>query len=42
MEIVMENFAAEGGFCASAVRTAAGEIRDVRIFSTRGGTIDCW
>jgi hypothetical protein len=37
LEIVMENFAAEGGFRASAVRTAAGEIRDVQIHSTRGG-----
>jgi len=39
LEIVMENFAAEGGFRVSAVRTAAGEIRAVRIHSTLGG--DC-
>ena len=37
VEIVMEHFAAEGGFRVSAVRTAAGEIRDVQIHSTRGG-----
>ncbi len=32
----MEHFAAEGGFRISAVRTAAGTIRDVRIHSTLG------
>ena len=37
LEIMMENIAAEGGFRISAVRTAAGEIRDVQIHSTRGG-----
>jgi hypothetical protein len=37
LEIVMENFAAEGGFRVSAVRTAAGEIRDVQVHSTRDG-----
>lgn len=36
-EIVMENFAAEGGFLVSAVRTAEGEIEDVRIVSRLGG-----
>jgi hypothetical protein len=36
-EIIMENFAAEGGFRVSAVRTAEGEIREVRIKSTLGG-----
>jgi hypothetical protein len=36
-EIIMENFAAEGGFRVSAVRTAEGEIREVRIKSALGG-----
>lgn len=36
-EIVMENFAAEGGFLVSAVRNANGRIEDVRIFSRLGG-----
>jgi hypothetical protein len=36
-EIVMENFAAEGGFRVSAVRTGGGDIRDVRIESVLGG-----
>ncbi|MBM3241374.1 hypothetical protein FJZ31_34265 [Candidatus Poribacteria bacterium] len=35
-EIIMENFAAEGGFRVSAVRTAEGEIHEVRIKSTLG------
>lgn len=35
-EIVMDNFAAEGGFRVSAIHTAQGQIRDVRIHSTRG------
>ena len=37
-EIVMENFAAQGGFRISATRTAEGETRDVRIVSALGGT----
>lgn len=36
-EIVMDHFAAEGGFLVSAVRTAEGPIEDVRVFSRRGG-----
>jgi len=36
-EIVMENFAAEGGFRVSARRSAHGEVEDVRILSTLGG-----
>ena len=36
-EIVMESFAAEGGFRVSAVRASGGEIRDVRIESMLGG-----
>jgi hypothetical protein len=36
-EIVMENFAAEGGFRVSAKRTVGGEVDDVRLVSTRGG-----
>ena len=36
-DIVMENFAAEGGFRVSAVHTAGGAVRDVRIHSTLGG-----
>lgn len=36
-EIVMENFAAEGGFLVSAVRTADGVIEGVRIVSRLGG-----
>lgn len=35
-EIRMEDFAAEGGFLVSAVRTADGRIEDVRILSRRG------
>lgn len=35
-EIVMENFAAEGGFRVSAVRTEQGGVRDVRIRSELG------
>ena len=33
---MMENFAAEGGFRVSAIHTSQGQIRDVRIHSTRG------
>lgn len=36
-EIVMENYAAEGGFRVSAIHTAAGDIREVRIQSALGG-----
>lgn len=36
-EIVMEHFAAEGGFNVSAVRTREGRTRDVRIRSVLGG-----
>jgi hypothetical protein len=36
-EIVMENFAAEGGFRVSAVRAPGGEIRNVRVSSAVGG-----
>jgi len=36
-EIVMENFAAEGGFRVSASRTAEGKVEHVRILSTLGG-----
>ncbi len=36
-EITMDNFAAEGGFRVSAVRSADGEIRDVQIKSSLGG-----
>lgn len=36
-EIVMENFAAEGGFLVSATRSAEGMIENVRILSRRGG-----
>ncbi|UCH35668.1 MAG: hypothetical protein JSV65_04780, partial [Armatimonadota bacterium] len=38
-EIVMENFAAQGGFRVSAVRTREGDVRNVRIRSLLGG--DC-
>jgi hypothetical protein len=37
VEIRVHDFAAEGGFRISAVRTAAGEIRDVVVESTFGG-----
>jgi hypothetical protein len=33
----MESFAAEGGFRVSAIHTAAGETKDVRVLSTLGG-----
>lgn len=36
-EIAMENFAAEGGFLVSAVRTADGQVEDLRILSRLGG-----
>jgi hypothetical protein len=36
-ELVMENFAAEGGFRVSAVHQAKGDIRDVRMKSCCGG-----
>jgi len=37
-EIVMENFAAEGGFRVSAVRTVEGKIHEVCIMSLLGGS----
>ena len=37
-EIVMESFAAEGGFRVSATRAAEGLIEDVRIVSRQGGS----
>jgi hypothetical protein len=37
LEVVMDNFAAEGGFRISAVRAAVGDIRDVQIHSTLSG-----
>ena len=37
--VSMENLCAEGGFRVSAERTPEGEVRNVRILSTRGGTL---
>jgi hypothetical protein len=37
VEIVIKNFAAEGGFRVSAIRSADNDIHDVRIESTLGG-----
>jgi hypothetical protein len=37
VEVVMRDFAAQGGFRVSAVRTREGEIADVRLRSTLGG-----